>query len=160
MRPEYIEAVNAAQRGWSYWLIWTLPAALIWLSALAWLLPQRVEHRLALGKYSVPVLVNVTCIIAMLICWMLIVFHVNHVQWVKHRLAEMPEEWVEYSADTPVTFAPITGAFYAFGYCILQAVPANAIGFIAGRFVGRLKRRTPPSDGWGRRGFDDGLAAK
>ncbi len=32
MRPEYIEAVDAVRNGWSFWIIYILPALVIWIS--------------------------------------------------------------------------------------------------------------------------------
>lgn len=141
MRPEYIEAVEAARWGWSYWLMTIVPPAMIWLSAVVWFLPQHMECGVGLGKFSVPFIISATFVHALVLSWALILFWVNYVEWVKGRLAQTPDEWMDWSADTHVVFAPVTAVFYAIYACVPHAVAAHAIGFVASRFLERRRQR-------------------
>lgn len=141
MRPEYLEGVEAARWGWSYWLMTILPPAMIWLSTVVWFLPRRFERGIGFGKYSVPVVVNAACVQALICCWALIVFWANYVQWVKGRLAQTPDEGMDYSADTAVTFVPVTAVFYAAFACVPHAVAAYVLGFVLNRLLGRRQQR-------------------
>lgn len=100
MRPEYLEALEAAR--WNWWWLATLvlPALLICASSRKW-------------WWAI-----IGFLVAVPLCWILFALAVEHFWEVKFRLAETEVERRDATADTARLFGPILiGTPFAVLYC-------------------------------------------
>jgi hypothetical protein len=116
MRPEYIEAVDAVSTGWSYWLVFILPACVIWFSML--FRPFRSYRYQKLLVCSVFVLACILYVVG--VC-----FHVNRIQAAKAENMQTESEQQDWWGDTGRVFAPIIAIPHSFVYCIVNLVSAG-----------------------------------
>lgn len=115
MRPEYVDAVDAVRWGWSLWVVFVIPAGLIWLSAL-W---PKGSCLISASGFAV----------AVVACWILLVFHSNHIQATKERLRVTEAEQRDWASDTWNTFAGVTAVPYSLIYCSLNALLAYGVRY-------------------------------
>jgi hypothetical protein len=111
MRPEYLDAVNAARGGWLLWWQLLVPAALIWVGIFRF---RRPNPRQAMFIAS--------CII----CWKLMVLHSNSIQDSKKSHAQTDAEWVDVAQDTWNLMAPGSSVIWSVVYCGLLYGAMNA----------------------------------
>lgn len=133
MRPEYVEAVDAVRFGGFLWLIFLLPAAIIWYAVLTRSVPN-VGGRVVLGYSGFP--------LACIVFWGLAAFHVNHIQSTKLSHAITDAEFIDYSSDTWATFAPVTVIPVALVFCMVNLIFANlALAIIKWCYRWQARRR-------------------
>lgn len=136
MRPEYIEAVNAVRTGWSFWIIWILPACVIWLSML--LRPFR-PHR-----YRIIILCG-TFILANILFWYYAVSHTERIQSAKYANMQTEAEKQDWSADTWRVFAPIIAIPWSLAYCTINLAAAGLIRLLILRLYQTIKSWDKPN---------------
>ena len=116
MRPEYIEAVDAVSTGWSYWLVFILPACVIWFSML--FRPFRSYRYQAL-------LVCAAFAFACILFLVGVCFHGDRIQSAKKANMQTASEKLDWTGDTGRVFAPIIAIPQSFVYCIVNLVSAG-----------------------------------
>jgi hypothetical protein len=127
MRSEYIEAVDAVRWGWSLWVTFLVPAAIVWIGAIYCRRPSS----------------RWLCYLAAVIAfWAFAVFHANHLQQAKEVNAEADAEWADWSSDVWKVFAPISSAVYAVVYCALHVFAAILV-IVPTRWCHRRRRMMP-----------------
>ena len=131
MSPEYVDAVDAVRWGWSFCIVFALPALLIWSTTLFRFLPT-VERRFFIGC----VVFGVACFS----CWFLVVFHANHIQSAKKRNMKNDEEMRDFTSDTWKVFAPVTAIPFAVLYCGINQAAASLLWFLVA-LIRRLASR-------------------
>ena len=137
MRPEYIDAVQSVEWGWSFWTIFLLPVFLIWSSVLyrpLKALPRRGSI-IAAGFFA-----------GCFLFWVFTLIHLELVQNCKGDNMQTSEERRDYSADNP--FAPMAAIPIAAVYCTINLVAASlvfgSIRFV--RMVSSTKTETVETD--------------
>lgn len=108
MRPEYQAAVEAVRFGWSFWIIWIIPALMIWGTLL---LPTFMPRWMKIG---IGVVVFGIAFVTFL-C--LTVFQLHRLQSTRERLAKTWREEVDVADDTGRLMAPFRAIPYGVVYC-------------------------------------------
>jgi hypothetical protein len=145
MRPEYESAVNAVRFGWSLWIVFIIPALMIWMTLLQ-------PSSMSLGKK-----IAAGCIvfaIAVVTFWCLTLYQGHRLQSTKVRLAKTWREGVDVDSDTWRVMAPIVAIPYGVVYCggHLLGVIATALVWRGVAYLLRRKRiakdrhETSPND--------------
>jgi len=140
LRPEYIEAIDAVRWGWSFWIAFWLPAAIIWLATFSRPIPE-AENRVAVGCGFFA--------LACFLCWIFIVMHGNLIQSAKERHMETQAEMDDFTTDTWHLNASVTAVPIAVIYCGLNlafaAVVRNVLQWTA-RCVRRILKAEDPAE--------------
>ena len=118
MRPEYIEAVKAVGNGWSFWIIFILPAPIIWFTML--IRPFRPLRFRVL-------LVCIGFLLACFVFWYCASSHAFRIQAAKEANMQTEEEKDDVSRDTWRVFAPIFAIPRAFIYCTINLIAAGLL---------------------------------
>jgi hypothetical protein len=116
MRPEYEQAVNAVRWGWSLWIVFAIPSAIIWgasFSSLIW--TQKRSFGIGCATFA----------IACFVFWLATILHGGHIQDTKKRLMQTEEERRDWSTDTWRVMAPFTAVPVAVVYCALNSAVAG-----------------------------------
>ena len=114
MRPEYIDAVESAQWGWSFRVTFLLPLFLVWSTVLYRplnVLPKR-KAIIALGFIA-----------ACLLFWIFTMVHLEIIQNCKEYHMRTTEERRDFSGDNP--FACVTAIPIAVVYCAANLAAAS-----------------------------------
>lgn len=136
MRPEYIEAVNAVRTGWSYWIIWILPACLIWLPMLIRpFRPHRYRIAIVCGGFVLANYLFLHCVTS----------HAQRIQSAKHANMQTEEERRDWSSDTWRVFAPIAAIPWSLAYCTINLAAAGLIRMSIVHVHKTLRSRTRPA---------------
>lgn len=114
MRPEYIDTLNSVRWGPSLWLVFVVPAVIIWYATF------KKSHWLRFYVISVTV------------CWLLCVVQAYRVQSTKERHAVTAAEMQDMTADTWFLFAPFSALLGSIVYITLQATLAYSTLAVAG----------------------------
>ena len=120
MRPEYIEAVEEVRTSWSFWLIYILPACVIWFSVLF-----RPLRSLRFQTIIICVAFILACYLYVECVW----FHANRIQSAKETNMQTEEERLDWSGDVWRVFAPIAAIPSSLFYCTMNLVVAGMIRF-------------------------------
>jgi len=112
MRPEYVEAVDSARWGITFWMMFIIPAATIWIAAFR----QRLSKSLFVATCG--------------ICWLLIGFHAGHIQDTKKRFAVTDEEIQDFASDTWFLFGSVVALPYIFVYVTVNFLAAGSSEFL------------------------------
>jgi len=115
MRPEYVQAVDAVRNGWSFWIIWILPACVIWISML--FRPFR-RHR-----YRIAIVLG-AFVLANFLFWYCTVSHAERIQLAKRANMQTAAEQNDWTSDTWRVFAPIFAIQPALAYCTINLAAA------------------------------------
>jgi hypothetical protein len=118
MRNEYIEAVNAVRGGWTYWIIFVLPACLIWLTML--LRPFR-PHR------YLKTILTLTFLLACYIYADRTIYYVERIQHTKEANMKTEAEIQDWSSDTWRVFAKLTAMPIALFFCTCNLIAAGLV---------------------------------
>ena len=113
LRPEYVNAVEAAL--WNYWFI------------LAYLLPFLIL--LPLGwKRSHRILTAIGAVLSLAICWLCYAKGIRYMWYIREINAQTEAEWADVTADTAKLFAPIIiGIPFAVGYTLLSLLVSEVL---------------------------------
>lgn len=136
MRPEYIDAVNAVRTGWSFWIIWILPACVIWFSML--LRPFR-PHR-----YRVMIICG-AFVLASFLFWYCYASYAERIQSAKEANMQTEAERQDWTADTWRVFAPISAIPWSLAYCTINLAVAGLIRLLIVRLDQKIKSRSEPN---------------
>jgi hypothetical protein len=118
MPSEYIEAVNAVRGGWAYWIIFILPACLIWLSMLIWpFRPRRFRKTI----------LTLTFLLACYIYADRIIYYAERIQDAKEANMKTEAEIQDWSSDTWRVFAKLTALPIAFIYCTCNLIVSGLV---------------------------------
>ena len=129
MRPEYTQAVDAVRWGWSLWLVFLLPAGILW-GATFWRPIAMRANRLAVGCGAL--------LFAVGVFWFLVLWHGERIQWTKERNMETDAEQRDWTSDTWHQFAPITAIPAAVIYCVINLAVAQSIRVLC-EWIGRRR---------------------
>ena len=125
IRPEYVEALNAAR--WNYW--WYVAAA---IPALL-LVPAALTRKL--GCLAFPA--------AYFLSWLALNFAVQHYWAAKEANAVTDAEWADVTADTAQLYAGVTTIPYAFVYVsIVGALIYTTVGVVRSMFKPKSNNRS------------------
>jgi hypothetical protein len=119
MRPEYEQAVDAVRGGWSYWLIFVVPAILIWFSVIR----GRARLKFFIGAW--------------ILGGSLWIFHVERLQGTKERLMQTDAEIEDWNSDTGLALGKAYMLPYMLGYCGLHLVASIATVYAFRRITRR-----------------------
>jgi hypothetical protein len=138
MRPEYIEAVNAVRTGWSFWIIWILPACVIWFSMLV--RPLRPHC------YGIVIICG-AFVLAIFLFWYFAVSHAERIQSAKEANMQTEAERQDWASDTWRVFAPLFAIPYSLVYCTINLITAGLIRLLIMRFHQTIKSQGLNRDG-------------
>ncbi len=140
LRPEFTEAVDAANASWWFVFAWIIPPALLFPSA-AWRWG---------GCIAAPV--------AVIGCYVAFVGGYMNLDRVIHQNAVTDDEMSVWASDTDRTFAPVlTGPIFSVGYTTVCLCAVYIGRFIFGLFLGRLQGDLGIAmEGEPARGIEDG----
>jgi hypothetical protein len=113
VRPEYLQALEAAR--WNHWflLMLVVPAILLCFATRSW----------TLGFVALPV--------ACVLCWLFFFLAVEYYWDVKDRMALTPKEMEDATGDTARLYGPVLVEFpFAVIYCSLWWVVASVGNWI------------------------------
>jgi hypothetical protein len=122
MRPEYIEAVEAVRGGWAYWLIYILPAFVIWSSMFLTMLfrslrPLRCQILIICGAFILACYLYLECH----------KFYINRIWDTKEANMQTEEERLDWSGDVGRVFTLAFAPWTSFCYCTINLILAGMI---------------------------------
>lgn len=133
MRPEYVQAVDSASWGITFWAVWLLSAGVTWTAALSLHWGAGLRRAAAIG---------IGFLTGAVAFWFFALCHLHYVQSVREIHMVTHEEMMDWSSDTGLLFAPITLIPFAVAYSGIHAsLAVAALSFV----YARRERRTAES---------------
>lgn len=127
LRPEYQQAVDAASLGWTFWIVWLIPALIVW----------RINFLFRNNSGGKRLVAFLAALMAgAFACWFLALCHLDYLQSVKHDNAVTEAELTDWSSDTGKALAPLTLIPFAFAYSGIHSASAVATASVSSSLVG------------------------
>lgn len=131
MRPEYIEAVAAAQSSVLGWCTFLAPGIVVWaIGVSSFLFRPKARLWVCLSGYALGVM----------LFWPLSVCHIYQVQAAKEAHMQTEEEMMDFASDVGVTFAPLVQPIVGVVYCGLHFSVVAGIVLVAALLEGTKRR--------------------